>query len=251
MERLPPNIEVIKILLSTAAKTYNEITSGIPGTGNGTGGGGPVVTGGASGNYTPTSNSTPTATTATTATTANPATASTVATATTRSNITPLLNLTDEQKTAILTPTRIVTKQLYKFSKVVFNLPVQYTDIIHVDWSLTSGLIGPCCCSINEFNQQGITLNGNRYWKYINCTGANNSPLTDNGNILGEVPVINRSLNTATDYLPVVPMYPSIIETLTVSLFDDSGRELRQDSDWIIELILVKNVKSKLIDFEV
>jgi len=105
------------------------------------------------------------------------------------------------------------------FSSLQFQLPRSFVDVVHVDWTFTSGIVAPCFCSIDEIEQKGLTLNGTPYWKYL----YNNS---------------SHINNTAT-YLPIRELFPKTFNTLTVRLFDANGNPLQQVfQNWIMELAI-------------
>ena len=105
------------------------------------------------------------------------------------------------------------------FSNIKFQLPRSFIDVIHVDWIFVSGLASSCFCSITELEQNGITLDGIPYWKYLHTSGTIRNP--------------------SSDILPVKRGFPRTFNTLNVSLMDSSGYLINQtDPNWSIELIV-------------
>jgi hypothetical protein len=180
MEKLPPNIEVKKILLSTKLQT--QIAGQTATSSNVVTPAGPVGT----------FNSRP-------------------------ANSTPIAQAT--QQSAQPTP---AIPNISPYNSVKFILPNSYTNIVYADWSFCSGLVAPCCCSIEEFYQPALTLNGVSYWKYLQNSTTNT--------------------NSSADYLPVVPNFPTTLNTITLKLFDENGSLLRQTTDWLLEIILIRNL---------
>ena len=111
---------------------------------------------------------------------------------------------------------QIITNPLINSLK--FSLNRSFIDVIHVDWTFTTGLISPCYCSITELEQNGLTLNGNPYWKFLYGSNSN--------------------VNAAASYLPIRPTFPRTFNTLTVQLFGQDGAPLVQRDSWSIELLI-------------
>ena len=190
MEKFPENIEVTKILLSGNSKFGNIVV----------------------GSYTPA----PTGATGTTTTTTVPQNQ-----ATTGNTVNPVGQPTfipPATSTAGSSGTPATTIETI-YSNIKFHLPRAFIDVIHVDWAFISGLVSPCFCSITELEQNGITLDGIPYWKYLHASGTIRNP--------------------ASDILPVKRGFPRTFNTLTVSLMDSSGFLIKQtDTNWSIELIV-------------
>ena len=105
------------------------------------------------------------------------------------------------------------------YNNLKFQLPRAFIDVIHVDWTFCSGLVAPCFCAIDELEQNGLTLSGIPYWKYL----YDNSSHTNN----------------TSPYLPIRTGFPRVFNTLTVSLFDQNGNPINQNyQGWTLELVI-------------
>jgi hypothetical protein len=108
----------------------------------------------------------------------------------------------------------------FSYSDMVFTLPTTLQNVVYVDWLLTDfteGFIPPMFMSVKEFPQTGVLTSNIPYWKSFF------------GNIT----------NTAPDRLSISLWSKKTYNTLTVQLFNPSGKLAANiKAHWAIELIV-------------
>jgi hypothetical protein len=121
----------------------------------------------------------------------------------------PITNITNVRGTPYTT-----------YDTMEFKLPIPIKDMVYMEFTKNYGIYWPCLVQVKEIVQNGLTVSGIPYWRFVKPNEMNDIP----------------------DHLAISKMTPNTYTTFNVRLVDFTGQPLWQETPWSLELVVYSKI---------